>query len=241
MTIYQPVGIFDQPHGMSTAAYHPDSRTRLLDAALRIVREKGYTAATVDDICTAADLTKGSFFHHFKSKEDLAIAAADHFAAMAEALFASASYRRAADPLDRVLGYIEFRRSILRGDLARCTCLLGTMVQEVYETHPAIRAACERHMSAHASSVTRDIAQAKAAYCPAASWSAESLGLHTQAVLQGAMVLAKASGSPAAAIECVDHLARYVELLFSPISSSPPTPGTSPGASLAKEPKEPRR
>jgi hypothetical protein len=34
------------------------------------------------------------------------------------------------DPLDRVLGYMDFRKSILRGEAAEFTCLVGTMVQE---------------------------------------------------------------------------------------------------------------
>ena len=68
------------------------SKAKLLDAALLVIRSKGYTATTVDDVCAAAGLTKGSFFHHFKSKEDLALAAASHFAAMADAIFDSAPY-----------------------------------------------------------------------------------------------------------------------------------------------------
>jgi TetR/AcrR family transcriptional repressor of nem operon len=38
------------------------------------------------------------------------------------------------------------------------------MVQEVYDTHPAIRAACEKHISAHATAVARDIADARKRY-----------------------------------------------------------------------------
>ena len=43
-----------------------------------------------------------------------------------------------------------------------------------------------------------------------------SLALHTQAVLQGAFILAKANGGPEIAAESVDHLIRYLELLFLP-------------------------
>ena len=56
-----------------TEAEH-ESRAKLLDAAVSVIRAKGYSAARVDDICAAAGLTKGSFFHHFASKEELALA-----------------------------------------------------------------------------------------------------------------------------------------------------------------------
>jgi TetR/AcrR family transcriptional repressor of nem operon len=202
---------------MSTLAAersHHQSKEKFLDVALQVIRAKGYSATRIEDICGAAGLTKGSFFHHFKSKEDLALAAADHFAAMADGAFAAAPYQRAADPLDRLLGYVDFRGAILQGDLPDFTCLLGTMVQEVYDTHPAIRAACERHISAHAAAVANDIAEAKKRYAPNAPWTPESLGLFTQAVIQGAFVLAKAKHGAEVAAECLGHLRRYLETQF---------------------------
>ncbi|HEY6064950.1 MAG TPA: TetR family transcriptional regulator C-terminal domain-containing protein, partial [Thermoanaerobaculia bacterium] len=119
-----------------------------------------------------------------------------------------------ADPLERLLAYVDFRRAILQGGLPDFTCLLGTMVQEVYDTHPAIRTACERHISAHAAAVARDVADARATYAPDASWNPESLALFTQAVIQGAFVLAKAKHGPEVAAECLRHLRRYLETQF---------------------------
>ena len=192
------------------------SRTRILDAALSLIRSKGYTATTVDDICRVARLSKGSFFHHFESKEDLALAAAEHFATMADGLFAKAPYHAATDPLDRLLGYVDFRSAILRGTLPEFTCLLGTMVQETYETHPAIREACDRYISGHAADVAKDIAEAKRLYAPDAPWTSESLALFTQAVIQGSFILAKARHGPEIATECLAHMRRYLETQFKP-------------------------
>lgn len=193
--------------------HHP-SRTRILDAALTVIRTKGYAATSIDDLCRASGLTKGGFFHHFKDKEDLAVAAAEHFGAMADGLFAQAPYRGISDPLLRLLGYVDFRIAILRGSLPQFTCLLGTMVQETYDSNPAIRAACDHLISAHAAEVAKDIALAKEFYAPDAKWNPESLGLFTQAALQGSFILAKAKNGPEVAVECLTHLRRYIEMLF---------------------------
>jgi TetR/AcrR family transcriptional regulator, transcriptional repressor for nem operon len=198
-------------------AQHPartGSRQKLIDAAIASIRAQGYAATSVDGLCGMAGVTKGAFFHHFKSKEGLAVAAAAHFSAMAEELFAAQGYRKLGDPLDRLLGYIDFRAAILDGPIPEFTCLLGTMVQEAYETHPAIRQACDTYIGVHAAEVAKDIEAAKALYAPQAEWSAESLAFHTQAVLQGAYVLAKAKNGNAIARDCVAHLRRYLELLF---------------------------
>jgi TetR/AcrR family transcriptional regulator, transcriptional repressor for nem operon len=199
---------------MHASTSQPDARTRLLDAAMQVIRAQGYSATTVDDICRTAGLSKGAFFHHFKSKEDLALAAAAHFSQMAERLFRAAPYRQHADPLDRLLGYVDFRSALLTGPLPGFTCLLGTMVQEAYDTHPAICQACDTYISGHAADLATDIATAKSLYAPQASWSAEGLALYTQAVLQGAFVLAKAKGGSDIARECLAHLRRYLAHLF---------------------------
>ena len=190
------------------------SAERLLDAAVHVIRSRGYSAARVEDICVEAGLTKGAFFHHFASKEACAVAAAAHFAANADACFDAAPYTRLADPRDRVLGYVDFRKAILRGELPQFTCLLGTMAQEAYETHPAIRAACDRYISEHAARVEADIAEAKALYAPGAAWTPESAALFSQAVLQGGFILAKARHGPKVAADCLDHLKRYFEGLL---------------------------
>ena len=193
---------------------HHESKARLLNAALHAVRAKGYAASTVDDICAGAGVTKGSFFHHFKSKDDLALSAAAYWGEMTEGFFAAASYHHSNDPLERLLGYVDFRGEILRGDLPDYTCFLGTLVQETYATHPDIRAACDKGMTTHIDNLTRDVEAAKKLYAPDAPWSAESVGYFIQSVLQGAFIFAKAKQGPEVVRESLAHLRRYLRLIF---------------------------
>jgi TetR/AcrR family transcriptional repressor of nem operon len=197
-----------------------DSKTKLLDAALQVIRAKGYAATTVDDICHQAGVTKGSFFHHFKSKDELALGAVEHWRSMTEKFFGTAPYHAAKDPLDRLLGYVDFRGTILTGELADYTCLLGTLVQETYDTHPNIRAACDRGMSSHIAELTRDVEAARRRYAPRARWSAESVGYFIQSVLQGSFVFAKATQSPEVVRENLEHLRRYLGTLFTQPSNT---------------------
>jgi TetR/AcrR family transcriptional regulator, transcriptional repressor for nem operon len=190
------------------------ARSKLLDAAITIIRAKGYAATSVDELCAEAGVTKGAFFHHFPSKDSLALAAMNQWTESSDALFAAAPYHQLDDPLDRVLGYLEFRRAMLRGEVAEFTCLAGTMVQEVYGTHSDIRRACDACIGGHAATLEADIADAMKLYRVGAPWTAGSLALHTQAVLQGAFILAKAKGNARAVEASIEHLRLYVELLF---------------------------
>ena len=190
------------------------ARDKVLNAALKVIRERGYTATTVDDLCQEAKVTKGAFFHHFKSKEDLAVKAAQYWSDITGGLFQQAPYHAQKDPLDRLLGYIAFRKELLQGEVPEFTCLVGTMVQEAYDSNPAIREACQKSIFGHAATLNEFIDDAKKLYAPKAKWSSEGLALHTQAVIQGAFILAKAKSDSKIAAESIDHLYRYVELLF---------------------------
>lgn len=192
-----------------------DARTRLLEAARDVIRAQGFAATSIDDLCRAAGVTKGAFFHHFESKAALGVAAARFWAETTSAFFAGAPYHDHDDPLERVLAYVDFRKAIIEGDPAEFTCLVGTMTQEAYGSSPAIREACAASIFGHAATLEPDISAAIQAREIKADWSAASLAAHTQAVLQGAFILAKATGDREIARDSVDHLRRYVEFLFS--------------------------
>jgi len=191
-----------------------DARSRLLEAARDVIRQKGFAATSVDDLCRSAGVTKGAFFHHFKTKEALGVAAAQFWAETTSAFFAAAPYHDPDDPLDRVLAYLDFRKGIIGGEMFAYTCLVGTMTQEVYDSAPTIRDACADSIFGHAATLEADIDAARVQRGIDADWTAESLARHTQAVLQGGFILAKATGDPDLARESVDHLIRYVRALF---------------------------
>lgn len=192
----------------------PDARTRLLDAAINVIRMQGYSATTVDEICRAAGVTKGAFFHHFASKDAMAVAAAQHWTDVTAPMFETAPYHAESNPARRVLDYVAYRKAMLTGrSMAEFSCLAGTMVQETYDSHPDIREACGASILGHATTLIPDI-QAALDAAGQTTLSARSLAIFTQSTLQGAFVLAKASGEPAIAAECCDHLTRYLEQIF---------------------------
>lgn len=206
--------VFSMPRPTKHDPERGDARTRLLEAAQHLIREKGFAATSVDDLCQSAGVTKGSYFHHFKTKEELGVAAANHWAESTSAFFAAAPYHEPSDPLGRVLAYVAFRKAIIVGKIAEFTCLVGTMAQEVYSSSPAIRDACGKSIFGHAATLEDDIAAAMRIRGVTGGWTAESLARHTQTVIQGAFVLAKAGNDADLARESLDHLDRYFRLIF---------------------------
>ncbi len=198
---------------------------------MSLIRQRGFAATTVDELCEQAGVTKGPFFHHFDSKDALGVAAVEHWSRSTAALFRVARYHQAADACGRVRAYLALRKTLIRGELAEFTCVAGTMVQETYASHPAIRAACAASIFGHAGTLVEHFAAAMKERGIDGEVTAESLATHTQCVIQGAFILAKARGDARVAIESIEHLERYLELLFY---------GKSGASALADMPKPKR-
>ncbi len=191
------------------------ARDKLIAAAIATVRYKGFSATSVDEICAAAGVTKGAFFHHFASKEALAVSAAGAWTDIAEQrIFTAPDWVRINDPLERLIGHIDFRLSMLDGPAEDFTCFVGTVVQEAYNSSDPIRAACDASITAYANRLAEDIEPLVAQYGMEGSASALGLAYHIQTVLQGAFIMAKAKGDPQIARDSVAHLKRYVLMLF---------------------------
>ena len=190
-----------------------EARARLIEAARSLVRHRGFAATSVDDLCAAAGVTKGAFFHHFASKEALGVALIDDWTAMTGAMFAAHPYNTLPDPLDRVFGYIDLRRALLDQPVPEFSCVAGTTVQEAYETSAPMREAAEASVRSGFEHVRPHLAAALEQH-PVPGVTAESLAQLFQVAVQGGIILAKALDSPTPAREAFDHLERYLRLLF---------------------------
>jgi len=54
-----------------------ETRTKIIDSAIKLFSARGFNAASVDDICVEAGVSKGGFYHHFESKQALFLALLD--------------------------------------------------------------------------------------------------------------------------------------------------------------------
>lgn len=195
-------------------ASRSDSREKLILAARDEIRRKGYTATRVEDICRAAGVTKGSFFHHFSSKDALGAAAVDAWRDSNEIFFATAPYQEVADPVERLIAHIAFRREMLNGPIEGFSCLVGTMAQELFATNNDLMPHLSDEFEAHIARLTDEIRAAQEGAGLEDAFSARGLALHMQAVVQGAFIVAKAADGAKDARQALDHLENYIRLLF---------------------------
>jgi TetR/AcrR family transcriptional repressor of nem operon len=84
-----------------------ETREKLLDAAECLLLSDGYSRTSVDSVCEKAGATKGSLYHHFKTKEDLAIATLERWLMRNGGILSEGPHSSASDPVEAALLYID--------------------------------------------------------------------------------------------------------------------------------------
>lgn len=190
------------------------TKQKLLAAAQKLMLAKGYPATTLDEICVAARVTKGSFFHYFADKEDLGKAVLDYFVGDLFQAVRTAPFHAKRDPLARVYGYVDFVIKINKDPSTTPGCLLGSFAQDISETHPKIRLQCERYFDRWAQALKQDLDEAKKKYAPQARFDTQSLAEHFIAVAEGALILAKVKQDKKIVEKQLRHFKSYLQGLF---------------------------
>ena len=116
-----------------------NAREKLIASATELIRRNGYVATTVDEICAAAGVTKGAFFHHFASKEVLAETCLDLWRQQFAELLAGTPFQSVADPVERLVAAMDFFIRLFSNPQAVKSCLAGTVAQETSESNPVLR------------------------------------------------------------------------------------------------------
>lgn len=173
------------------------TRDRILDTAERLVIDNGYSATSLDRVIAEANASKGSFFHHFASKDDLAKALVQRYAAadIAHLDAALALVRETTtDPRERVLHFLrifEDTADELMGSQTSCLYVSVLTERELVDrvTSAPIIAAIEAWRNALVVLVEEAL-PTPGEVDPAA------LADHVFVTFEGAFILCRATGDP---------------------------------------------
>jgi TetR/AcrR family transcriptional repressor of nem operon len=194
---------------------NPAAREKVVEAARVLMTAKGYTATSVDEICASAGVTKGTFFHYFASKEEVAGAALEAYCAAQKATIRNAPFFKTGDAFQRFSGFIDFVAVSVSDPVAQ-GCLAGMFAQELSETHPELRRLCIGAFAQMRSEILELLSGIKAVHAPDSPHDPADLADHFLAVFEGAFVLAKAHRSTAPLAASLRHYEQYIRSLFAP-------------------------
>jgi TetR/AcrR family transcriptional regulator, transcriptional repressor for nem operon len=197
------------------------TRERILESATGLVLERGFAGTSLDDILGAAGVTKGAFFHHFRSKAELGTALVERYARAdllaLESLWGQAD-RLSRDPLQRVLLFLGlFAESIdaLAGE--NPGCLYVSFVYERQLGDESARDTIESTVLTWRRHLRERLDEVAEHYPPRIPVDLDAVADLVFTTNEGAYVLARATGQPKLLRDQLLQVRNYVELLFSPL------------------------
>jgi TetR/AcrR family transcriptional repressor of nem operon len=202
------------PSDADSAKPIPPTKRKLVEATIRLILRNGYAATGVDQICTEAGVTKGAFFHYFKSKEEIGHAALGAWTEFGMGIYAQAKADPTGDPLDQLHRLFDIMTGIIENSEDQITCVVGIMAQETSISNEALRTSCNQHLTAWAEFVTGILTEAKQKHPPRIDFDPESLAWMLNSLWQGSMLIGKARQKPSMIVENLRHARAYVDGLF---------------------------
>ena len=115
------------------------TRDHLIDVGVGLMHQNGYNATGLTDILKAADVPKGSFYHHFGSKEDFAAAALERYGMREREHAAAVLNDTTIPPLKRLRRYFSDLVRIYGQKGAIPGCMMGRFSLEIAEESPQLR------------------------------------------------------------------------------------------------------
>ena len=173
---------------------------------------KGFPATTVDEVCAKAEVSKGSFYHHFATKDDIGYAALDSYFDELISALTTGPADGIDDPVEKLRAFLTHAGIVCSGPLLTNGCMLGSFALDLAESHPGVQSKLSEQFSELASLVAQMICDASTAAgtdLPAAQLAHQFL-----AVIEGSIVLAKAHADPQMLSSGVALFADHIDLLL---------------------------
>ncbi len=172
-----------------------NTKDKLIDTAVALFALKGFNNTGIAEILTQVGVPKGSFYHYFKSKEDLGLAVIDHYGDMLCKGLATSLQTGQGAPLVRLRQYFDEVLAYFGEHFGRCNCLLGNLGQELALQSDSMRMAIGRHYLRVEVLIADCLAEAKANGELASSADETLLARQLFAAWEGCLIRAKLAQS----------------------------------------------
>ena len=167
----------------------PDTRTRILIAAMELFWEKGYGSTSMADILGRSKVNSGSLYHFFPGKQDLLLAVLDTYHGGIHDMLLAPAWAGIEDPIEKIFALLaRYRDSIVQTD---CTygCPIGSLALEIHEPDPPVRERLAANFTAWTDAVERCLTEAESRV--PARIDRRALAEFVLTTMEGAVMLAR--------------------------------------------------
>jgi AcrR family transcriptional regulator len=138
----------------------PETRSRILFAAMELFWEKGYQSTSIADLLKRAGLHSGSLYHVFPGKQDVLLAVLDLYHDGIDAMLLTPVWKDIADPVERVFALLAKYRELIVQTECTYGCPIGSLALELHEPDPPVRSRLMANFSAWVAAIERCLVDA---------------------------------------------------------------------------------
>ena len=187
------------------------TRQRIVESALYLFWLRGYAATGIAEILARSNANSGSFYHFFKTKEELLLAVLELYIQTLDPIIVDPVSERFADPIERVFGVLEFYRGNLLKTDCSYGCPIGRLALEIPEEQFRVHKRLADNFDGWTSAIEKFLQAAHDRF-PAGT-DLQTLSKFVLTVMEGGVMQARAHRSVAPFDACVEHLRGYFQLL----------------------------
>lgn len=191
----------------------PEKKEKLIASATSLVLGKGFASSSIDDICALAKVTKGSFYHYFKSKDEIGIAVLKAWGAYGLGLYADGTSAKTNDPFEQINLMID----VMIGFSLQpkpCVCAVGMISQEVSLHNEVLRIECDHQLTAWTNMVELILSNARRTTKTTQDYDPLKLAWFLNSIWQGSMLVAKAHNDPSLIQNNLEQARSYINSHF---------------------------
>ncbi len=192
------------------------TRQRLLAIARHLMMTKGYNATTIEEICALGQVTKGAFFHYFKTKEALGEQVLKDYWALRSSQFGSVPWFDAPTPRLQLSQFLAVVAQVFMADPDGFTCLAGSFTQELASVHPAFQEKVAGLFEVWGAQIKPVLHAAKQQAAHPDAVDVDLLADHIIAVVEGALILALARQDAGVITAQLRVLDAHLQLILRP-------------------------
>jgi TetR/AcrR family transcriptional regulator, transcriptional repressor for nem operon len=143
-------------------ALAPDTRTRLVLAAMRLFWENGYNSTSIAEVLKTAKVNSGSLYYFFPGKADLLAAVLDMYHEGIRPMLLEPAWAGVSDPLERIFALLSrYRQSLVDTDCFY-GCPIGSLALELHEPDLPVRERLAKNFNAWIEAIAECLSQARA-------------------------------------------------------------------------------
>lgn len=189
------------------------TRTKLLQTAERLISRQGFSATRVEQICTEAGVTKGAFFHYFKTKDELGQQALKTFKENFDNEIFQGAWESEVDKVKRLFAFLSHVRDYFeKCDNELEGSLMTVVALEVKNEQPM--GELVRDAFAHWRSQFQTLFSEAADARNIQDAKVEDVSMHFLTVLNGVQVLAKSGGDSRLRGQQIEQFMNYLTFVL---------------------------